>query len=236
MEHYDLVKYAHAGIGALALTAFWLSGLSRKGSPVHKASGKLYLLAMAGILLSAVPMTVAFYTRQHPVAAAFLAYLLVITATSVWCSWRAIRDKHNHIAYTGRVYRGLMLLNGLSGLGIAYIGLFVTTQMALIFTAFSLIGIVNAVRMWRFQRQAPSDPRWWLKEHIGAMIGNGVATHIAFLSIGLPKILPMLAGPILLNLAWLGPLAMAFVAGAYLTRKYLPKRAAPSSLGVGVAG
>ena len=92
-------------------------------------------------------------------------------------------------------------------------------------TAFSGIGIFSFVQMRRFSHRQPEDPRWWLREHLGAMIGNGVATHIAFLSIGLPKILPMLAGPVLLNLAWLGPLAMAFVAGAYLTRKYLPKRA-----------
>jgi uncharacterized membrane protein len=225
MDHYDLVKFAHAGIGALALLTFWLSGLARKGSPLHKASGKIYLLAMTGILISALPMTVAFYTRQHPVAAAFLAYLLVITATSVWCSWRAIRDKRDWIRYTGPVYRTLMVLNGLSGLAIAYIGLVVTNQMALIFTAFSLIGIMNAIRMWRFQRQAATEPRWWLKEHIGAMIGNGVATHIAFLSIGLPKLLPMLSGPLLQNAAWLGPLSLSIIAGVYLNRKYMKPKA-----------
>ena len=226
MEHYDLVKFAHAGIGALALATFWLSGLCRKGSPLHKASGKVYLLAMAGILLSAIPMTVAFYTRQHPVAAAFLAYLLVITATSVWCSWRAVRDKRDWAAYTGPVYRVLVALNFLSGLGIAYIGLFVTDRMALIFTAFSLIGIVNAVRMWRFACHAPAQPNWWLHQHLCAMIGNGVATHIAFLSIGLPKLLPMLSGPALQNLAWLGPLTVSVFAGVYLTRKYTPARKA----------
>ena len=224
MEPYDLVKFLHAGIGALALTTFWLSGLTRKGGALHKASGKLYLLAMTGILLSAIPMTVAFYTRQHPVAAAFLAYLLVITATSVWCSWRAIRDKQDRTAYTGRVYQVLMVLNAVSGLAIAYIGLFVTTQMALIFTAFSFIGLFNAVRMWRFRQQTVAAPRWWLKEHIGAMIGNGVATHIAFLSIGLPKLLPMLSGPLLQNLAWLGPLTLSVIAGVYLNRKYVPAR------------
>ncbi len=53
MDHYDLVKFAHAGIGALALLTFWLSGLVRKGGPVHKVSGKLYLLAMTGILIIA---------------------------------------------------------------------------------------------------------------------------------------------------------------------------------------
>lgn len=226
MDSYDIIKSAHGLVGAVALLSFWTSGFSKKGSPVHKASGKIYLLAMAAILLSAVPMTVAFVTRQHPVAAAFLAYLLVITATSVWCSWRAIRDKQAWSRYTGRVYRTLMVLNGLSGLVIAYIGLFVTDRMALIFTAFSLIGIVNAARMWRFQRQAPSDPRWWLKEHIGAMIGNGVATHIAFLSIGLPKLLPMLSGPLLQNLAWLAPLAVSIIAGIHLNRRYTPARKA----------
>lgn len=224
MEQYDLVKFLHAGIGTIALTTFWLSGLVRKGGPVHKASGKIYLLAMTGILLSAVPMTVAFYNRQHPVAAAFLAYLLVITTTSVWCSWRAIRDKRNWVAYTGPVYKVLMALNGISGLAIAYIGLFVTTQMQLVFVAFSLIGILGAIGMWRFARQKPTDPRWWLKEHFGAMIGNGVATHIAFLSIGLPKLLPMLSGPLLQNLAWLGPLSLSVVAGIYLNRKYVTNR------------
>lgn len=224
MDYYGLVKSAHGLIGALALATFWLSGLSRKGGSVHRASGKVYLLAMTGMLLSGVPMTAAFLTRYHPVVAAFLAYLLVITATGVWCSWRAVRDKRDWAAYTGPVYRVLMALNLLSGLGIAYIGLFVTDRMALIFTAFSLIGIVNAARMWRFARRAPAQPNWWLHQHFGAMIGNGVATHIAFLSIGLPKLLPMLSGPVLQNLAWLGPLLVSVLIGMYLTRKYTPAR------------
>ena len=235
MEFYDLVKAAHFGIGVLALATFWLSGLSRKGSPVHRASGKLYLLAMTGILFSAAAMLPGFAERQHPVAAAFLGYLLVITGTGVWCSWRAIRDKHDWARYTGPVYKILMVLNGISGLATAYIGLFVTTRMQLVFVAFSLIGILGAIGMWRFARQKPIDPRWWLKEHFGAMIGNGVATHIALLSIGLPKLMPMLSGPLLQNLAWLGPLSLSVVAGIYLNRKYVPKRKTDTASATGSA-
>jgi hypothetical protein len=224
MESYDYLKFAHAGIGALALLTFWTSGLTRKGSRVHTASGKIYLLAMTGILLSAAGMLGGFAERHHPVAAGFLGYLLVITGTSVWCSWRAVRDKRDWAAYTGPVYKALMVLNGLSGLAIAYIGLFVTTQMQLVITAFSIIGIANAISMWRFAKASPAEPRWWLKQHFGAMIGNGVATHIAFLSIGLPKLLPMLSSPVLQNLAWLGPLTLSIIAGIYLNRKYMPVR------------
>jgi len=153
----------------------------------------------------------------------------VITVTAVWNSWRAIRDRRDWRAYTGRVYRGLMWLNLASGLGIAYVGLFEAQSMRLIITAFSAIGLVGFVSMWRFARQPPEDPRWWLREHLTAMLGNGVATHIAFLSIGLPRLLPELGGGSLQNIAWLGPLVVAFVAGAWLTRKYLPKRSLPSA-------
>lgn len=229
----------HAGLGTLALVTFWTAGLSRKGSPVHRLAGKVYLLAMAGLLLAALPLTASLAAR-NPVAGAFLSYLVVITVTSVWTSWRAVRDKKDWARFTGPVYRLLMGANLASGLAIAGVGLFITTQMQVIFVAFSSIGIIGAVNMWRFSRRPPEDPRWPLRQHLGAMLGNGVATHIAFLTIGLPKVLPFLAGSSLLNLAWLGPLVVSVVAGAFLTRKYLPKRGAARvsapAPGSGVAG
>ncbi|HEX4854305.1 hypothetical protein [Arenimonas sp.] len=234
MTLHTLSFYTHAGLGVLALATFWIAGLSRKGSPLHRAAGKVYLPAMAGLLLAAVPLAVAVFQRA-PVAGAFLGYLLVLTVTSVWCSWRAVKDKKDWARYTGPVFRVLTWANLASAIAIAAVGLFMAKQMQLVIVSFAGIGLFAFVQMWRFSRQRPEDPRWWLREHLNAMLGNGVATHIAFLSIGLPKVLPMLAGATLMNLAWLGPLVVAFVAGAYLTRKFLPKRAAPAA-GVGVAG
>jgi len=225
MTVYSLLLFVHVGLGTIALVTFWTAGLGRKGSPVHRAAGKVYLFAMAGLLAAAIPMSAAVFAR-YPVLGSFLFYLLVITFTAVWTSWRAIRDKRDWARYTGPVYRTLKWLNLASGLAIAFIGIVYATQMQLVIVAFSLIGIAIFFQMQRFSRQPPDDPRWWLRQHLEAMLGNGVATHIAFLSIGLPKVLPMLAGPTLQNLAWLGPLAASFVAGTFLTRKYLPKRSA----------
>jgi hypothetical protein len=222
--------FLHVGLGTLALATFWTAGLSRKGSPVHRLAGKIYLLAMSGLLAAAVPLTASLAAR-NPVAGAFLGYLLVITVTSVWTSWRAVQDKRDWARYTGPFYRTLMWANLATGLAIAYLGLFVTTQMQLIIVAFSSIGLVTFVKMWRFSRRPPEDPRWPLRQHLAGMLGNGIATHIAFLSIGLPKLLPMLAGPTLQNVAWLGPLVAASLAGIYFTRKYLPKRPLPAAQG-----
>lgn len=225
MSWYSNTALMHAAVGTTALVTFWISGISRKGSLIHKASGKIYLLAMLGILLSAFPMATYIMINKSQVVGGFLIYLLIITTTSVWNSWRAIGDKRDWKKYTGPVYKTLMVLNLLSGLAIAGIGLFLAEQMQLVITSFSLIGLLGSYQMYQFQRVAPDEPRWWMREHIRAMVGNGVATHIAFLQIGLPKILPIISGPVLVNVAWIGPLVVAVFGGMYLTRKYLPKRA-----------
>ena len=224
MSWYSNTAILHAAVGTTALITFWIAGMTKKGSPLHKATGKIYLLAMVGILLSAFPMATFILLNGKPVIGGFLLYLLIITMTSVWNGWRSIRDKRDWKRYTGPIYKGLMALNLLSGLAIAAVGLFLAEQMQMVITSFSLIGIITAINMYRFQREAPADPRWWMREHLTAMVGNGVATHIAFLQIGLPKILPMISGPVMINVAWIGPLLVAVVAGTYLTRKYAPKR------------
>jgi hypothetical protein len=226
MSFYQTAAMIHAGLGTVALFTFWGSGLSKKGSALHRASGKLYLLSMTGLLALALPMSLRILASGRVVIGSFLLYLLVITVTAVWNSWRAIRDKRDWARYTGPVYRALMWLNLVGGLVIAYVGLFEAKMMQLVITSFAAIGVFGFVGMWRFAKQPPEDPCWWLREHLAAMLGNGVATHIAFLSIGLPRLLPMLATPSFQALAWLGPVVIATIAGMWLTRRYLPKRPA----------
>ncbi len=224
MSWYSNTALIHAAIGTAALSTFWIAGMSKKGSSVHKLAGKIYLLAMTGIIMSAVPMAISMLFNKKYVSGAFFLYLAVITTTTVWCSWRAIRDKKDWQAYVGKAYRFLMLLNLLSATAIVSVAILVPNNIQIILIAFSSIGIISAVNMFRFSRAAPQDPRWWMREHLTSMIGNGVATHIAFLSIGLPRLLPMLSGPVLQNMAWLGPLTLSIFAGIYLKRKYVPKR------------
>ena len=107
--------------------------------------------------------------------ASFLLYLLLITTTSVWCSWRAIKDKRDWGRYTGRVFRTLTWLNLFAGLGMVATGLWLAQSMQLVIASFGGIGVFAFVQMWRFARRRPEDPRWWLREHLTAMLGNGVA-------------------------------------------------------------
>jgi len=225
MSLYKIVLAIHGGLGALSLITFWLAGFAKKGSPLHRAAGKIYLLAMVALLIPALPLAIRTLLYKSQLGGVFLLYLWVIVITSVWQSWRAIRDKRDWARYVGPVFRGLAWLSIGSGLIVLAVGVFLAKQSQAIFIGFSAVGLLNGYSMLKFTRQPPDSPRWWLKEHLGAMIGNGVATHIAFLSIGLPKLMPMLAGPLLQNIAWLGPLALAVVARILLGRKYLPNPA-----------
>ena len=225
MSLYKVVLALHGLLGVLALATFWLAGLTRKGSPMHRAAGRVYLAAMVALLVPALPLAIRILVLKSQVAGLFLLYLEVIVVTSVWVSWRAIKDKRDWARFTGPVYRGLAWLNIASGAGVLVLALFFAQHTKLIIASFSLVGLLGGRAMLRFARTPPTEPKWWLREHLGAMLGNGVATHIAFLSIGLPKVLPMLAGPVLQNIAWLGPLSLAVVANFWLRRKYLAPRA-----------
>jgi hypothetical protein len=222
MSTYDVIRIAHIAVGTLALATFWTSGAARKGSPVHKASGKIYLGCMAAIVATALPMSAIIAASGRIITASFLAYLVVLVATSTWTSWRSIRDKRDFARYVGPAYRVFAWLSVGSGLAVLALGL---VRNLPLFAGFSSVGILTGIGMLRFARRAPEDPRWWLKEHFGSMLGNGVATHIAFLAIGLPRLVPALNAPAWMYTAWFGPLAIALVARVLLSRKYLPPRA-----------
>lgn len=231
---YSFVVAVHGAIGIVALLAFWMAAFLRKGSPLHRRVGQGYLVAMVGIIVTALPL--AGYKLQvgQPVVAAFLAYLAVITVTSMWSGWRAIRDKDDVTRYTGGIYAGLAWLCLVSGLGVLALGVKVGSPLLAGFSAVGIFVGQDMVRTRRNRNRLAAQPRWWLTEHYSAMLGNGVATHIAFLGIGLPKLLPAVEGATLQYVAWFGPLAVAFVAKTIIDRRWRPRagvlaRAVPRS-------
>lgn len=224
MHAYKITLFLHLGLGVAALLSYWVAALARKGSTPHKLAGKFYVLVMVGLLIPAIPLSVRAFDKNAEFAW-FLFYLLLITATALWQGWFAVRNKRDFASYSDRSFRALAWVNVAAGVAVLGLGL---ATMQPIFIGFSFVGLLGGRGMLRLARQGPAHPRWWMAEHLGAMLGCGVATHIAFLSIGLPRLLPALAGPAMQTFAWLAPLAVALLARVWLGRKYLPKPAAKS--------
>ena len=66
MTAYQMLVIAHIAAGSVALLTFWTAAIARKGSSIHKAVGKGYLLSMLGILATALPMLVSELRRAPP--------------------------------------------------------------------------------------------------------------------------------------------------------------------------
>ncbi len=217
MTAYQMLVIAHIAAGSVALLTFWTAAIARKGSSIHKAVGKGYLLSMLGILATALPMSLVFISRGRIGIGVFFAYLVVITGTSVWLSWRSIRMKRDVRGYHDRRYRVVGWGNLISGLLVFAMGL---ARGDVLLSTFCWIGVFTGIGMLRQARSLPTAANWWLREHYGAMLGNGVATHVAFLGVGLNGFLASFGIAWLQLLPWFGPLTVALVAGVYLNRRY----------------
>lgn len=224
MDFYDGVRLVHIMSGTVALATFWTAAFLRKGSSNHRRVGRTYLIAMVVIMLTAVPLALHAFAQGNAVVGTFLLYLIVITGTPTWLAWRAIRDKQSFKAFTGPVYRALAGLNLIAGAIVFYFGLRFDTFLLI---GFSAVGALGGVFMLRYALIPQTDRMWYLSRHYGAIIGCGVATHVAFLNLGLSRLVPPEWHTAVLNFSFFGPLSVSLVARWWLHRKY---RRNPSSL------
>jgi hypothetical protein len=224
MDLHRTALLLHLACGSVALLSFWTAAVLRKGSPRHRLAGDVFLLAMVGVIGSGVPLVVALTDRGQPVGALFLSFLLALVGQGSWVAWRAIRDRRAPARFYGAVYWLLAGLCAAGGAGIVALGF---ETRSIILQAFGSVGLLvgfSCVRSWQRWRTGRATANWWLQEHYGAILGCGVATHIAFFSVGLRNALPFLDPGLRLHLAWLVPLVIAIAAGAYLDRKYGARR------------
>lgn len=242
MDSYRWFLIAHVVAGSVALLAFWTAAALRKGTPLHRRVGQAYLWTMLVVLASGVPLSMAMVERGNPVMAMFLCYLLLITGNACWGAWRAIRDRGHRERYFGAMYWIFAGVVGASGMGIFIMGMKTGAPLLLVFGALGAIGLVDAFAQWR---RAPQDPRWWLRQHFSAMIGCGVAVHVAFVGIGLRGAFAGLNLQLVQYLAWFGPLLVAVMASVWIDRRYGRPEASPRlpkpdpgapQLGVGAPG
>lgn len=231
MPGYAFFLMLHIAAGVLALASFWCAALLRKGAAQHRAAGKVFLVAMAVIVITSLPITLEFALyRQRPLSALFLAYLMALTANGVWMAWRAVTDRRDWRVLVARPGWSLTLWPlALLAFGVLVGGL-LNGQPLMI--TFSLIGLWASTRMWRFARRGPVHANWALRQHYQSMLGAGIATHVAFLGIGMRPFWRWLQAHTVVPATlielfpWLAPVLVAVVIGRVLNKRYGGKAAA----------
>ncbi|MFZ4122748.1 MAG: hypothetical protein ACOYKM_13925 [Caulobacterales bacterium] len=217
---HEIARWSHIGVGTLAFASLWTAAFARKGGGLHRGAGRVYGWTMVIVLITAAVLTLTTLTRGQWTGAVFLFYLLTITATSLWMGKRTLSFKGDSHGYTRGPFLTVGVLNIVAATGAIAVGLIAEQHFIV---GVSIIGFLigfGIIGMWR---KPPEHPRFWLKEHIGGMVGAGIATHVAFASIGLRQLFPDLDATVITIWPWLVPVVGGFVFAGLAERRYVDR-------------
>lgn len=230
-----VLRFGHVAFGFAGLTAFWIPLLTRKGGHTHRLFGRIYkncawiVLASAGlavILIDARLLAAGETPATRPSTFAmtiFLGYLAFVTFVMVRHGVQVLEHKNRPQAQATR-------LNVWLARGSVFASLVVITWAAvfsppskILLYALSPIGILNGISILNYLGKPPASPRVWMYEHLGAMIGGGIAFHTAFAVFGVNQLFDLGLSGWLAVAPWVAPAAIGIPATVIWTRHYQKK-------------
>lgn len=177
---YATARNLHLVLGSVALVTFWLQMARGKGGASHRRWGFVYFGAMAGVLITALPMIGIALRRGQTVGGLFLGFLTLITVAAGIDAVRASRHRDSGAWIRDPLSVGTTVLIALYSALLVVLYLRVHAGILLLMAAVGAAGVVEA--MLKMRRGRPYV--WWV-EHVSAVLATGIAVHIAFLSFGL---------------------------------------------------
>ena len=250
---YRAALTLHILAGIVGMAAFWTPVVTRKGGTTHRRAGRVFFRATSIVALTGLVMAAALFSdplaAQPPkqaltaqAAAAtiarirlfvpFLLYLVLITFTPVYHGVRVLATRREPSLLRTPFHTVINVAAIVGSVGMIAIGLMARRP---IFVFMSPIGFLVGIGNLRFARHPQVTPMAWWYEHMGAMLGGGIAFHTAFFVLGagrlfglqlegmaavVPWVLPSLVG-IPATVVWRDPIAGG---SAILSPNGLPPR------------
>lgn len=226
---YEFSWWLHITAGAIALVLFWVPVVSHKGGMNHKRFGKIYqwsmlLVAYSGILMAALvafvpaevkPGNATAATAQTQLFAWFLAYLGLLIIALAHYGQHVVLAKQNRALLRANFIPALLVLLCLNGILLLITGL---AKFMPLLVAFGVLGTHLSVSSLRYIFRQTVAPSQWLKEHLGAFLGSGIAAYTAFFVFGGSRLLSLPGYWYLL--LWLGPGVVGSILIARWSRRY----------------
>jgi hypothetical protein len=186
----------HVFAGSSALLSGLAAMLLRTNTPKHKKAGMIYFWCMTVVFVTGFYISI-YRSNIFLLCISLFSYYAVITA------YRILKHKQfKGASRTDWIIEIIALVSFLGLVGVAilfYMKGGEEKYFAVVPLTFGLIGL-NGVRIkFKLYRNGPKEKLFWLKFHIGNMIGSYIAAVTAFL-VNQSEYIPV--NPIIL---WLGP-------------------------------
>ena len=231
----DSARFIHIAFGAVGLAAFWVPVFARKGANVHVTAGKVFVWC-AYVVLGAAALALIFRTAGLVLAGitpadqpmlysfiVFLGYLTLVTFATVRHGMALLKHKRDPGALRTPFHRGLAWLSIAASAAIIAYALLTDSPIKILLFALSPIGFLTGNGMLRYMRGGDASPRAWWYEHMGAMLGAGIAFHTAFAVFGATRLFDIGLSGWVGVIPWILPAAIGVPATAIWTRHYRRK-------------
>jgi uncharacterized membrane protein len=187
MSVVAIIRWVHIAAGVLALGAFSIPLLTRKGSPLHRRAGWVYAYAMWTAALGAWGICAARLldgNEANDAVALFLAFVGLLSANGAVTGIRVLRQKSRttkkiSVFDLASSALFLVLATALGGFGIA--------KSSVLHVVFGVLGILLSLRQLRYWLRAPVTKLEWWYAHMGNMLAACIGTVTAFLVVNVPR-------------------------------------------------
>lgn len=239
---FHALRWIHIAAGTIALILFWIPAIARKGGRTHVRAGWFYVACMSVVVVTAfalsglaftIPLTIRQITRQlspaqlsdflrsQRIFAIFLAYLAGVTLASGWQGIWAIETRRQPNTMRTPFSLALNVAVLLGGFTVLVLGIKYRNGPLI---GLSPIGPLVAAGNLRYLLRGPQSPMHWWYEHLGSMIGTGIAGYTAFLVFGGSRLFPSVARSQLYSIFWVLPSIVGVLAiiatVSYYKRKF----------------
>lgn len=229
------VRFVHVLFGAIGLTAFWIPVFARKGAVNHVRFGKLFVWSAYVVLAAAAIALMLRFGRlvlngvgpaDEPLLygfIVFLAYLTFVTFVTVRHGVGVLQHKQEPQNLKTPFNVALAYGAILASASIIIYAVALSAPNKILLFALSPIGFGTGFGNLRYMRGSAPSRRAWMYEHLGAMLGGGIAFHTAFAVFGATRLFDIgLTGPVAV-IPWIAPAAIGIPAIVLWTRYYRRK-------------
>ncbi|WP_291070798.1 hypothetical protein [Hyphomonas sp.] len=206
---FEILIILHISSGAPGLIGFWLPVIARKGSPLHRRSGQIFvglMLATATFAMAMATLTILEPVATHPKLAAhallghpeiirgifgwMMLFLAMLTINLAVYGRACIANRSLHARNRSPLNLALQIALTAAALNCAIQGVRIEQWMMV---GISVVGFATVgTNLWFMLRPKPG-PFEWLTEHIKALVGTGISVYTAFFAFGAVRFIPELA-------------------------------------------
>lgn len=194
---FELVVYIHVAAGTIALLSGIFAFALKRNTPRHRIAGKIYFWAMTTIFFTGLGM--ALYRSSL-----FFIFISLFSYYSCLIAFRSLKLKQLHNKQRPASFD--WMIESVAGLSFVLFFLFGFYFLyrnrsldALIPITFGIVGIRGVYSNVKVFIHGTREKNYWLRKHIGNMMGSYIAGVTAFL-VNQSEHIPL--PPVVL---WLGP-------------------------------